>query len=122
MSSSKNPGSYACYNATQKHVQLDLAFQMLHQHFVWFCGQMINRCFQEKWTNASKREATVPKLVCGDLLTLMNEDNLEHHYSYKHAKLDELHFEISTEVRKGVTGIGQQHLQTPDRNMIVNAK
>uniref|UniRef100_A0A674N6P6 SPIN-DOC-like zinc-finger domain-containing protein n=1 Tax=Takifugu rubripes TaxID=31033 RepID=A0A674N6P6_TAKRU len=51
------------------------------------------RLFQEKWTNDFFFVEVKGKpvcLVCGEALAVMKKANLEHHYSTKHAKLDEL--------------------------------
>ncbi|MBN3322622.1 GTD2A protein, partial [Atractosteus spatula] len=51
------------------------------------------RSFQEKWTNYYFFVEVKGKpvcLVCGNALAVMKKDNLEHHYSSNHAKLNEL--------------------------------
>uniref|UniRef100_A0A674NTU2 SPIN-DOC-like zinc-finger domain-containing protein n=1 Tax=Takifugu rubripes TaxID=31033 RepID=A0A674NTU2_TAKRU len=51
------------------------------------------RVFQEKWTNdfffVEVKGKPVCR-VCGEALEVMKKANLERHYSWKHAKLDEL--------------------------------
>jgi hypothetical protein len=52
------------------------------------------RSFHDKWTNDYFFVEVKGKpvcLVCGDALAVLKKNNLERHYSSKHAKLNELH-------------------------------
>lgn len=62
------------------------------------------------------------KLVCGDALTLMEKANLEHHYSMKHAELDELQLQMSLDkVNTLHWSLDVQQEDIPDRDSVIQA-
>ena len=85
------------------------------------------RVFQEKWTNYFFFVEVKGKpvcLVCGEALAVMKKANVERHYSWKHAKIDELRGKMRLDrLFVGVWGAQQAAFTRPqtDRENITRA-